>query len=95
MDDTLLGYQQLAFSPPSLAKPLVAVTLSRQNHNPGVDSSFDPLGAIRPEGNNNNDVGVPLTVLGATEADAALVIEMGMYRGRSSVSPAAPSRILR
>ena len=82
MDDTLLAYQHLALlHRRALGKPLVAVTGSagKTTTRELIRATLAPLGAIQAsEGNNNNDVGVPLTVLGATEADAALVIEMGM-----------------
>ena len=82
VDDTLLAYQQLALlHRRALGKPLVAVTGSagKTTTRELIRATLAPLGAIHAsEGNNNNDVGVPLTVLGATEADAALVIEMGM-----------------
>ena len=82
VDDTLLAYQQLALlHRRALAKPLVAVTGSagKTTTRELIRAALAPLGAIQAsEGNNNNDVGVPFTVLGATAADAALVIEMGM-----------------
>ena len=82
VDDTLLAYQQLALlHRRALAKPLVAVTGSagKTTTRELIRAALAPLGAIQAsEGNNNNDVGVPLTVLGSTAADAALVIEMGM-----------------
>ena len=82
VDDTLLAYQQLALlHRRALAKPLVAVTGSagKTTTRELIRAALAPLGAIQAsEGNNNNDVGVPLTVLGSTAAAAALVIEMGM-----------------
>jgi len=36
---------------------------------------------LRSEGNENNEIGLPLTVLRLERADAALVLEMGMYVG--------------
>ena len=82
VDDTLLAYQQLALlHRRALGKPLVAVTGSagKTTTRELIRAALAPLGAIQAsEGNNNNDVGVPLTVLGSTAADAALVIEMGM-----------------
>jgi UDP-N-acetylmuramoyl-tripeptide--D-alanyl-D-alanine ligase len=82
VDDTLLAYQQLALlHRRALAKPLVAVTGSagKTTTRELIRAALAPLGAIQAsEGNNNNDVGVPLTVLGSTAADVALVIEMGM-----------------
>ncbi|AII49663.1 UDP-N-acetylmuramyl peptide synthase [Synechococcus sp. KORDI-52] len=82
VDDTLLAYQQLGLlHRRALAQPLVAVTGSagKTTTRELMRAALAPLGSIvASEGNNNNDVGVPLTVLGATAADAALVIEMGM-----------------
>ncbi len=82
VDDTLLAYQQLALlHRRALAQPLVAVTGSagKTTTRELIRAAVAPLGSIvASEGNNNNDVGVPLTLLGATAADAALVIEMGM-----------------
>ena len=82
VDDTLLAYQQLALlHRRALGKPLVAVTGSagKTTTRELIRAALAPLGAIQASaGNNNNDVGVPLTVLGASAADAALVIEMGM-----------------
>ena len=82
VDDTTAAYQQLALlHPRQLALPLVAVTGSagKTTTRELIRSVLAPLGAIRAsEANNNNDVGVPLTVLGAKADDSALVIEMGM-----------------
>ena len=82
VDDTLLAYQQLALlHRRALGRPLVAVTGSagKTTTRELIRAVLAPLGEIQAsEGNNNNDVGVPLTVLGATAADSALVIEMGM-----------------
>ena len=82
VDDTLLAYQLLALlHRRALGKPLVAVTGSagKTTTRELIRAALAPLGAIQAsEGNNNNDVGVPLTVLGSTAADVALVIEMGM-----------------
>jgi UDP-N-acetylmuramoyl-tripeptide--D-alanyl-D-alanine ligase len=36
---------------------------------------------LRSEGNENNEIGLPLTVLRLDPADEALVLEMGMYAG--------------
>ncbi len=89
VDDTLAAYQQLALlHRRQLGLPLVAVTGSagKTTTRELIRSVLAPLGAIRAsEGNNNNDVGVPLTVLGAKENDAALVIEMGM-RGPGEIA---------
>ena len=82
VDDTLSAYQQLALlHRRSLAKPLVAVTGSagKTTTRELIRAALAPLGSVQAsEGNNNNDVGVPLTVLKADVDDCALVIEMGM-----------------
>ena len=89
VDDTLEAYQQLALlQRRSLGLPLVAVTGSagKTTTRELIRAALAPLGSIvASEGNNNNDVGVPLTVLGAATTDAALVIEMGM-RGPGEIA---------
>ncbi len=89
VDDTLAAYQQLALlHRRQLGLPLVAVTGSagKTTTRELIRSVLAPLGAIRAsEANNNNDVGVPLTVLGAKADDSALVIEMGM-RGPGEIA---------
>ena len=87
--DTLEAYQQLALlHRRSLGLPLVAVTGSagKTTTRELIRAALAPLGSIvASEGNNNNDVGVPLTVLGAAASDAALVVEMGM-RGPGEIA---------
>ena len=82
VDDTLLAYQQLALlHRRAPGQPLVAVTGSagKTTTRELIRAALAPLGSIQAsEGNNNNDVGVPLTVLGADVDHRALVIEMGM-----------------
>ena len=89
VDDTTAAYQQLALlHRRQLALPLVAVTGSagKTTTRELIRSVLAPLGAIRAsEANNNNDVGVPLTVLGAKADDSVLVIEMGM-RGPGEIA---------
>ena len=89
VDDTTAAYQQLALlHRRQLALPLVAVTGSagKTTTRELIRSVMAPLGAIRAsEANNNNDVGVPLTVLGAKADDSVLVIEMGM-RGPGEIA---------
>ncbi len=89
VDDTMAAYQQLALlHRRQLALPLVAVTGSagKTTTRELIRSVLAPLGAIRAsKANNNNDVGVPLTVLGAKVDDSALVIEMGM-RGPGEIA---------
>ena len=89
VDDTLAAYQQLALlHRHQLARPLVAVTGSagKTTTRELIRAALASLGPIQAsEGNNNNDVGVPLTVLGAGSDTAALVIEMGM-RGPGEIA---------
>ena len=87
--DTLAAYQQLALlHRRQLGLPLVAVTGSagKTTTRELIRAVLAPLGAIQAsDGNNNNDIGVPLTVLGAGSDHAALVIEMGM-RGPGEIA---------
>jgi UDP-N-acetylmuramoyl-tripeptide--D-alanyl-D-alanine ligase len=82
VDDTLKAYQQLALlHRRSLNQPLVAVTGSagKTTTRELIRAALAPLGDVHcSEGNNNNDIGVPLTVLSADSHHCALVIEMGM-----------------
>ena len=89
VEDTLLAYQQLACLHRRFhAQPLVAVTGSagKTTTRELIRAALAPLGSIcASDDNNNNDVGVPLTVLKSVAADAALVIEMGM-RGPGEIA---------
>ncbi|QNJ28772.1 UDP-N-acetylmuramoyl-tripeptide--D-alanyl-D-alanine ligase [Synechococcus sp. A15-24] len=89
VDDTLAAYQQMALlHRRQLGLPLVAVTGSagKTTTRELIRAVLAPLGAIQAsDGNNNNDIGVPLTVLGAGSDHAALVIEMGM-RGPGEIA---------
>ena len=80
--DTLQAYQELAgLWRLQLAAPVVAVTGSagKTTTRELIRSALAPLGPIwASSGNENNDVGVPLTLLGAGPDQAALVVEMGM-----------------
>jgi UDP-N-acetylmuramoyl-tripeptide--D-alanyl-D-alanine ligase len=82
VDDTLLAYQQLALlHRRALEQPVVAVTGSagKTTTRELIRAALAPLGPVHcSEGNNNNDIGVPLTVLSADTHHRALVIEMGM-----------------
>jgi UDP-N-acetylmuramoyl-tripeptide--D-alanyl-D-alanine ligase len=82
VDDTLLAYQQLARQwRRQLALPVVAVTGSagKTTTRELIRSALGSLGPVlASSGNENNDVGVPLTLLKATPEQRALVIEMGM-----------------
>ena len=82
VDDTLLAYQQLAQRwRRQLGLPVVAVTGSagKTTTRELVRAALGSLGPVlASRGNENNDVGVPLTLLKATPEHRALVIEMGM-----------------
>jgi len=82
VDDTLLAYQQLARQwRRALAVPVVAVTGSagKTTTRELIRAALEPLGPVLAStGNDNNDIGVPATLLRATAAHCALVVEMGM-----------------
>jgi UDP-N-acetylmuramoyl-tripeptide--D-alanyl-D-alanine ligase len=80
--DSQLAYQQIARAwRRQLGRPVVAVTGSagKTTTRELIRAALAPLGPIvASSGNENNDVGVPLTLLKATPSTAALVVEMGM-----------------
>ncbi|MEB3159452.1 MAG: UDP-N-acetylmuramoyl-tripeptide--D-alanyl-D-alanine ligase [Synechococcus sp.] len=82
VDDTTLAYQQLAnLYRRHLRAAVVAVTGSagKTTTRELIRSALASLGPIQASAsNNNNDIGVPLTLLGTTDAHAAVVVEMGM-----------------
>ena len=82
VENTLAAYQDIGrLWRRSQAAPLVAVTGSagKTTSRELIASALAPLGPVlASSGNENNDVGVPLTLLKADGATAALVVEMGM-----------------
>jgi UDP-N-acetylmuramoyl-tripeptide--D-alanyl-D-alanine ligase len=82
VEDTLAAYQQLALLwRRRLKLPVVAVTGSagKTTTRELIKAALASLGpVVASSGNENNDVGAPLTLLKADEATAALVVEMGM-----------------
>ena len=82
VDDTLDAYQQLALMHRCrLTAPVVAVTGSAGKTTTrelirSVLAGLGPL--VASSGNENNDVGVPLTLLRAGAEHRAVVVEMGM-----------------
>ena len=82
VDDTLEAYQQLArLWRRQLGLPVVAVTGSagKTTTRELILACLTPLGpVVASSGNENNDVGAPLTILKADAGTAALVVEMGM-----------------
>ncbi|BEV36405.1 UDP-N-acetylmuramoyl-tripeptide--D-alanyl-D-alanine ligase [Synechococcus sp. M16CYN] len=82
VDDTMAAYQQLALlHRRDLNQLLVAVTgsVGKTTTRELIRAALTPLGAVHcSANNNNNDVGVPFTVLAAKPEHRVLVIEMGM-----------------
>ena len=82
VDDTLLAYQELGrLWRRQLAVPVVAVTGSagKTTTRELIRASLACLGpVVASSGNENNDVGAPLTLLKADATTSALVVEMGM-----------------
>ena len=88
VEDTLVAYQQLAtLHRRQLKAAVVAVTGSagKTTTRELIRSALAPLGDVQAsDSNNNNDIGVPLTLLGAHREHAAVVVEMGM-RGAGEI----------
>ena len=82
VDDTLSAYQQIALAwRRQLHCPVVAVTGSagKTTTRELIKACWSPLGAIESSvGNENNDIGVPRTMLRSNSSHAGLVLEMGM-----------------
>jgi UDP-N-acetylmuramoyl-tripeptide--D-alanyl-D-alanine ligase len=82
VDDTLAAYQHLGLlHRRSLQAPVVAVTGSagKTTTRELIRAALAPLGpVVASSGNENNDIGVPLTLLKAGSESAAVVVEMGM-----------------
>ncbi len=80
--DSQLAYQQLGrLWRLSLTAPVVAVTGSagKTTTRELIRAALASLGpVVASSGNENNDIGVPLTLLKAGDDTAALVVEMGM-----------------
>ena len=81
-ENTLWAYQQLAtLHRRQLKADVVAVTGSagKTTTRELIRVALAPLGEIQATvSNNNNDIGVPLTLMGAHQGHAAVVLEMGM-----------------
>ncbi len=82
VEDTLCAYQQIALlHRRKLNLPVVAVTgsVGKTTTRELIRVVLSSLGGIvSSRGNENNDVGVPKTLLRGTKRDAAYVLEMGM-----------------
>jgi len=89
VDDTLRAYQELArFWRRRLGCAVVAVTGSagKTTTRELIRAALAPLGSVvASSGNENNDIGAPLTLLKAQADTAAVVVEMGM-RGLGEIA---------
>lgn len=89
VDDTLQAYQELArLWRRRLGCPVVAVTGSagKTTTRELIRAALAPLGpVVASSGNENNDIGAPLTLLKAQGDTAAVVVEMGM-RGPGEIA---------
>ena len=93
VEDTLKAYQAIAHAwRMKFDIPVVAITGSN-----GKTTTKDLTAAVlsgrgavcRTAANYNNEIGLPLTLLGITEADTAAVVEIGM-RGLGQIAALAP-----
>ncbi len=82
VDDTVYAYQQLGLIHRcDLDVPVVAVTgsVGKTTTREMIRSALESIGKIMASSeNNNNDIGVPLTLLKGNSTHAAFVVEMGM-----------------
>ena len=83
VDDTLEAYQQLGLLHRNcLGIPLIAVTgsVGKTTTRELICAVLAPLGNITSTvGNNNNDIGVPLTLLQADSTHVSIVLEMDFH----------------
>lgn len=90
--DTLAAYQQIAHAwRMKFDIPVVAVTGSngKTTTKELTAAALSGRGAVcRTAANYNNEIGLPLTLLGMTGEDTAAVVEMGM-RGRGQIAALA------
>lgn len=93
VEDTLRAYQDIAYAwRMKFDIPVVAITGSN-----GKTTTKDLTAAVlsgrgkvcRTAANYNNEVGLPLTLLGITPEDTAAVVEIGM-RGMGQIAALAP-----
>ena len=80
--DTLFAYQQIALLHRSnLNLPVVAITgsVGKTTTRELIRAILSPLGnVVSTRENENNDIGVPKTLLRCSSKDSAIVLEMGM-----------------
>lgn len=93
VEDTLKAYQQIAhFWREKFNAPVIAITGSngKTTTKELVAAALSPLGEIhKTAANFNNEVGLPLTLLGIRENHKAVVVEIGM-RGLKQIEALAP-----
>ena len=93
VDDTLKAYQKIAhFWREKFNTPVIAITGSngKTTTKELVAAALSPLGEIhKTAANFNNEVGLPLTLLGIRENHKAVVVEIGM-RGLKQIEALAP-----
>ena len=84
VSNTLVAYQELAcLHRRQLRCPIIAITgsVGKTTTRELIKALIDPLGTIiSSNGNDNNEIGVPMTLLRGSSEHAALVVEMGMRR---------------
>ncbi len=80
--DTLYAYQQIALLHRSnLNIPVVAITgsVGKTTTKELIRATLSPLGnVVSTRENENNDIGVPMTLLRCSSKDSVIVLEMGM-----------------
>ena len=93
VDDTLKAYQKIAhFWREKFNMPVIAITGSngKTTTKELVAAALSPLGEIhKTAANFNNEVGLPLTLLGIRKNHKAVVVEIGM-RGLKQIEALAP-----
>jgi UDP-N-acetylmuramoyl-tripeptide--D-alanyl-D-alanine ligase len=86
--DTLAALQAIAAGyRQTLSAPVIAITgsVGKTSTRSLVAACLSGLGSIcQTEANNNNEIGLPRTILSANQQDQAIVLEMGM-RGRGEI----------
>ncbi len=82
VSDTLYAYQQIALlHRRKLNLPVVAITgsVGKTTTRELIRATLSPLGnVVSSRENENNDIGVPKTLLRCSSEDSAIVLEMGM-----------------
>jgi len=94
--DTLAGLRAAAAAWRSRFAPLVVGVTGSVGKTSTKDAAAAVLGAAMPtlasEGNQNNEIGLPLALLGLGPAHRAAVLEMGMYVGGEIAALASLAR---